>query len=322
MTRHRNRARGFSLIELMVALLLSAFVLMAVVGLFNQSKVNQVQNEQIARMQENGRYALRLIARDIGMAGYFGGLLSTTGVTVTATPGTDCNAGWMVDMEPAIEFHDDVTASAYTCIDSADILDGTDVIATKRVADNADRSAVIDPATGSLSISGNLNANAIYLKTNGDDAQLFETAGGVDNGPEPPDNASAFDTRQYYPQILYVAPDFTLRRQTLKQDDMTEQTLVDGIEDVQVEFGVDGSDADLAADYYQPDPTNAEILDSVTARIYVLVRSTDPIAGYVNDKTYNLGTKVVPPFNDGYYRRVYSRTVAIRNSDKLKMQAM
>lgn len=318
MTTTLHRERGFSLIELMVSLLLASFVLIAVVGLFNQSKGNQVQNEQIARMQENGRYAVRLIARNIAMAGYYGGLLVTSGVSQESPlGGTDCNTDWMLEMEPSIEFENDATASPYDCIDDADIMPDTDMIATKRVSDNADR---VSSTTGVM--SGSLNPGAIYLKTNGDDGALFDASGGTDNGPEPPTAGSPFDIRQYYAEILYVSPEFTLMRQTLVGDDMTEQTLVDGIQDIQVEFGIDGTDTDVAADYYEPDPDAVELLDAVTARIYVLVRSVDPVAGYVNDKTYNLGTTTVGPFNDAYYRRVYSTTAGIRNSAKLKLQAL
>jgi type IV pilus assembly protein PilW len=54
----------------------------------------------------------------------------------------------------------------------------------------------------------------------------------------------------------------------------------------------------------------------------LLVRSVEPVVGYVNDKTYDLGGEIVGPFNDAFYRRVYSTTVQIRNSPKLKFRIM
>jgi type IV pilus assembly protein PilW len=59
----------------------------------------------------------------------------------------------------------------------------------------------------------------------------------------------------------------------------------------------------------------------VTARIFLLVRSINPVTGYVNDKTYNLGSKTIAAKNDAFYRRVYSTTVQLRNSEKLQMSA-
>jgi type IV pilus assembly protein PilW len=313
------RAGGFSLIELMISLLLASFVLIAVVGLFNQSKGNQVQNEQIARMQENGRYALRLVARDLGLSGYWGGIIDPSLIDVSgASKGTDClgGSGWMFDRDKSLELENDATASPYTCIDDDDILDGTDVIGIKRVADNADRYA----RTSVSSVLGSTNVGAIYLKVNGQDGALYNASGTADDGPTA--IPKPFQSRQLYPEIFYVSPTFTLMRQTLVDDDMVAQPVIDGIENLQIEFGVDGTDTDVAPDYYTADPDSADVLDSVTARVYILVRSLEPIAGYVNDKTYNLGSTTVGPFNDAYYRRVYTTTVPLRNASKLKLQAI
>jgi len=49
--------KGFSIVELMIAMLLSLLLLSGTVSLFEQSKRNYLQDEQVARMQENGRYA-------------------------------------------------------------------------------------------------------------------------------------------------------------------------------------------------------------------------------------------------------------------------
>jgi len=84
---------------------------------------------------------------------------------------------------------------------------------------------------------------------------------------------------------------------------------------------VDGNDLDLAPDYYTPDPDGTELGNAVSARIFLLVRSLNQVTGYVNDKTYNLGSKVIEPSNDAFYRRVYSTTVQLRNSEKLQMSS-
>ena len=92
----QRRQYGLSLIELMVSLLLSALVLLGVVVLFQQSKTSALQDEQVARMQENGRYALRVLSRELAMMNYFGGMIDTeTDPLVLDTDqlsiGTDCN---------------------------------------------------------------------------------------------------------------------------------------------------------------------------------------------------------------------------------------
>ena len=51
----------------------------------------------------------------------------------------------------------------------------------------------------------------------------------------------------------------------------------------------------------------------VTARIHVLARSKEPSPGYVDAKTYALGSTTLGPFNDGYKRHVFSATVRLNN---------
>ena len=77
--------------------------------------------------------------------------------------------------------------------------------------------------------------------------------------------------------------------------------------------GID-TDSDGYANAYTGTPTAVQLAAAVTARVYVLVRTQTTIAGYVNDKTYRLGGATVGPFNDGFYRRVYTSTVVLRNT--------
>ena len=65
----RQRPRGFTLIELMISLTLGLLVLAAISTIFvNTGKTNREQTA-LARMQENGRFALSRISADLRMAG-------------------------------------------------------------------------------------------------------------------------------------------------------------------------------------------------------------------------------------------------------------
>src|SRR4051794_24843321 len=68
---HNNR-RGFSLVELLVAMGLSLILLAGVATMFASSRGSYETNERLARLEENGRFALDTIARDIRSAGYLG----------------------------------------------------------------------------------------------------------------------------------------------------------------------------------------------------------------------------------------------------------
>ncbi|MDO9617654.1 MAG: prepilin-type N-terminal cleavage/methylation domain-containing protein [Pseudomonas sp.] len=105
---------GFSLIELMVAILIGSLLIIGVTELFNSSFRSGLSNTELAKMQENGRIALEVIGADARRAGYRGctaadqtlslgsnGTLPDDAVTSTATtnvtfrfaaPGSGCEA--------------------------------------------------------------------------------------------------------------------------------------------------------------------------------------------------------------------------------------
>ena len=64
--------RGFSLIELMVAMTLGLILMGGVISIFQSTKVTYNTNEKTARLQENGRVALDFLTHDLRSAGYLG----------------------------------------------------------------------------------------------------------------------------------------------------------------------------------------------------------------------------------------------------------
>lgn len=62
--------RGLTLIEIMVALVLSLFLIAGVIQLFLGSKQTYRFHDALSRLQENGRFALDSMTRDIRMAGF------------------------------------------------------------------------------------------------------------------------------------------------------------------------------------------------------------------------------------------------------------
>ncbi len=63
---------GFSLIELMVAMLIGLLVLAGVIQVVLNSKRSFLDNQEVAFIQDNTRYALDIIAKDIRSSGYKG----------------------------------------------------------------------------------------------------------------------------------------------------------------------------------------------------------------------------------------------------------
>jgi len=313
-----SRQSGFTISELMISLGLGIAIVTGAVNIFIQNNRSALQDEQISIMMDNGRFVMRLMSRELAMAGFWGKYLdvATIGEHGSVTIGTDCGApleDWTMDLQ-GLELLSNATAVStalnFQCLPALRMVPGADILAVKRVADNP-------------TDDGDIENGQMYLRTNGAGAQMY--LGGA--AGTPPALGGTESNWAYLPTIFYIR-DYsvtvgdglpTLCRAFLVPDsspDMTNQCLVDGIEDMQVELGVD-DDRDFVADYYTGAPTAAELADAVSARVYVLARSIDEVPNYTNDKTYRLGAKVVAPANDGFYRRVFSSTVVLRNPTNL-----
>lgn len=93
--------RGVSLIELMIALALGAFLMLGLVRIFSASRTAYQLSEGVSRVQENGRFAIDFIQRDLRMVGHMGCVndqahLQNAGalrnhVPIGATPGSGVN---------------------------------------------------------------------------------------------------------------------------------------------------------------------------------------------------------------------------------------
>lgn len=70
--RFQHAQRGLSLIELMISLVISAAVIAGSVQVLVSSKRNYLDQDEVSFIQNNLRYAMDLIGRDVRMAGYMG----------------------------------------------------------------------------------------------------------------------------------------------------------------------------------------------------------------------------------------------------------
>ncbi len=87
-----NTQKGFTLVELMIALTIGLILLLVIGTVFSSSRQAFRVQEDNARIQENGRFALEIIGRSIKQAGHaeipFTGLkVAFTGVPIAGTDG-------------------------------------------------------------------------------------------------------------------------------------------------------------------------------------------------------------------------------------------
>ncbi|QKT04350.1 PilW family protein [Ectothiorhodospiraceae bacterium 2226] len=68
----RTRQAGVSLVEILIALTLSLILMAGVLQVLSHTKRTYTLQDALARVQENGRFAIEVLGRDLRMAGYLG----------------------------------------------------------------------------------------------------------------------------------------------------------------------------------------------------------------------------------------------------------
>jgi hypothetical protein len=321
----RRRQGGLSLVELMISIVLGLLIVSAVIGVYLESKRNYAAEEEAARMQENGRFALNLLQRELMMAGFFGGTLEAQDVTPVAVT-TDCAAtDWALDPRIPLEFVNNHSGNAnpqtssgttLTCLGGDTVEADTDVLTIKRTAGEPSLRRAL-PAPG-LGTSVDAQWYLRFVNYGDEIAWAKISPAAIAALPSPALGLAYWEafTRIFYVRAFSEAAGDgipTLCEWSLIEDAMESRCLVEGIEDMQVEFGID-TNVDGVADRYLAAPTALEIETAVVARVYLLVRSLQELTDYQNTKTYQLGSKAVAAKNDGFMRRVFTTTVQIRNA--------
>lgn len=319
--RYSYPAPGFSLIELMIAMLIGLLIVLGVTTLFLESKQNYRHGEMLARMQEDARFVIDEMVDDIALAGFWSDLFDPSAIFVDNEIGlaSDCGDGstaWMYRTVEAMLAFDDNTASAgidsqFECVNGSVLMPLTDALMVKHV----------EPA--SMEQKGEaLAAGQVYLLSNGAIGLLYE------NKPFTPDIAvpAPRENWRYAPRLYFVRNFFsapgdnipTLCRFQLAYEGgspaMKEECLAPGVESLQVEFGID-SDFDGIANRYVSGPSATLVADNriATVRLHLLMRSLLPDPSYVDRKTYRLGNRPAYLPGDHHHRRSYTTTIMLRN---------
>jgi type IV pilus assembly protein PilW len=317
MPRKLTLQAGLSLVELMVAMLISLFLTAGIFSMFSMSSSNVTTTSQFNQLQENGRIALAIIERDISQLGFTGDITGTDFVvgvnaTISATAVTnDCvgagaNNASFPNNQPAHfrrlwGYEAGVSGENITCITPKS---ATDVIQLKRLV-------------GPSVLAAGMNATRYYAASTANQIEIF-------NGNAVPPALQNSRIWEYQHHIYFIENDGDipiLKRRTLSIGNgmNNDEQLVEGIENMRILYGFD-NDGDDTADSYMPvQNVTALMWDNelfqrlVSLRIYLLVRSARKDNSYTNDVTYTLGDKTITPLNDNYRRKVVSTTLVLEN---------
>lgn len=313
--------KGVSLIELMIALAIGLVIVGAATLAFIGANQTRTEIDKTSRQYENGRYALQLLTNELRLAGFWGDFFADGGYAI-AEPANPCNIstalelGWntaAATYPPHIRGWDNASPECNGMVRRADtdvILvrhAGTDVIATSELGGYSNNillqmsRCTADNATGPLVKLGSTGAAGFTYKK-----KMTGDAAGVCSGTA--------DLRRLLTYIYFVDTDAILHRLEVAADNTwSDVKLVDGIEELQIEYDVDTSGDGIPDTLDQLATGVAGWADVMSATVYVLARNTETTSGHADAKTYQLGARTVAAKNDGYKRHVYAQKVYFPN---------
>jgi type IV pilus assembly protein PilW len=323
--------RGFTLVELMVGMALGLLVLAVATAVFVNVSGTRHDTVRVGRQIENGRYAVQLLADDLVNAGYFGEFDPRLVGLPGATP-DPCSID-VAKMKTELMVHVQGYGPAETkptCI--TDVRPNTSVVAVRRVATCVAGEANCDPVTaGDVYFQSSLCNTELAAPQLADRYSVAAAPGASGTFALTRRNcATTASLRRYVMNIYFVANNNntgdgipTLKRAELANGAFTVVPLVEGIENLQVEYGLDTS-GDGAPDVLTVDPGSyggcaaaacyvAHWANVMTARVHVLSRTTEPTPGHKDVKTFTLGPVTVAAANDSLKRHAYSETVRMNN---------
>jgi type IV pilus assembly protein PilW len=331
MNRHnKQRQYGFTLIEIMVALLIGLFLAAGVVQVFVSTKgTNRVQ-ENLSRMQENARFAMSFLSSDIRQAGFSGGVCGDRGATRIAVNHIDSSAA-------IYQFKGDASNAALGGIEGGGL--NPDTIIINRIpslgtgipliapfATDVSASLFVDAsagiAEGSIILVTDCNYQDIFQVTNNPagtgELQHNTVGGGVVPANKTDGLSNVYGNSDS--RIYVIAPnaggvpaiEYSIATDGNGVPGLVQGTnqLVANIENMQILYGqrLGGGET-----YYVPADEVSDMEEVVSVRVSLLARSSDDfVATAPQTYFYNFdGTSTAAP--DNRLRKVYTSTLTVRN---------
>lgn len=332
--------KGFSIIELMVAMVLGLLILGGAISMLSTNKRIYSTQEMMSRLQENARFGTEILIRDIRMAGYSGCSDSISDVLNHVNGASDDDD--MFNFENAVEGSE--SAGNWQPSNSSggvsDIVANTDAISVRYLNPlGISISSPMPNVSAELKVTsvGNLQDGDVIAVSDCDSADIMQltavqTASSHlqhNTGTGTPGNATKNLQKKYGTDAQVV--NFISRRYYIgtganggpslfrTHNEGTPVELIEGVEQMQLLYGVDTSGNQIANTYV--DAATVSSWDNVVSvRLSLLYRTVEENHRIDADTaTHTLlggtgnGGITVSNVGDNRRRRVFTTTIQIRN---------
>jgi type IV pilus assembly protein PilW len=343
--RNKTHQNGFSIIEMMISITIGLIILAGLTAIFISNSRARTEIERANRQIENGRYALQLLSDDVRLAGYYAEF-DPSGLTSPGALPDPCVSG-LLALRDGLPLHVqgyDNASTIPSCL--SDVKPNTDILVIRRTSTCEAGIGDCDPVATNLvpyfqaSLCSNPTQLNFPIVGNSSYLGHFYV---LDTNPanltlNKRDCTTIAALHRYRTHIYFIANNNkpgdgipTLKRAELGIDPATGSLgfpivpLVDGIENLQLQYGIDSPTVDGTPDSYNAAPASVNDWRAVVSiKINLLARNTEATAGYNTTapsitKTYTLGYDasgapiIVGPFPDSFKRHAYQSEVRVNN---------
>lgn len=335
----RNKLKGFSIVELMIAMALTLLLGIGIFQVFSANQSTARLTQALSSVQEVGRLSGELIARDIRNTDYWGCAGDVASVHVGLNPGYDKDA-YDFSNRRALSGSDNVAPG--TQVDSTyEVVAGTDIIEIRSLIGGGASNDKSMPLTSSalfVDKGTSFKEGQIIAVSDCQASDVFQvtsvhTSGGKDHlnhngGSGSPGNASNKLSKRYDKGARVMNPSYRtyfisknadkVPRLMMRDQSGQASEVADWVEDLQFEYGVD-TNSDGAVDLFAnaktiKDSTTYSFDDvlSIQATIRVASNMTDVVEKNIA-YTWNGGKTLDADTDLGRLRREFTTTASIRS---------
>ncbi len=178
--------RGFSLVEMMIAMTIGLMITAGLVTIFANTSNSQAEMRRSSQQIENGRYAMDVLSQDFQVTGYFGSYRKITAPAVAPDPCSvtlsDLQASINLPIQayqaPSLTADPTLPASCAAYLPAGNLANGSDVVVIRR-ADTQYLQVNLAPPAAYLAANPTVLAPQVapagqtYIQTNPSSADIY-----------------------------------------------------------------------------------------------------------------------------------------------------
>ncbi|MEE9424296.1 MAG: PilW family protein [Methylococcales bacterium] len=326
-----KKQAGLTMLEILIVMGLSVVLLSGLVEIvLAHQQTNRLQ-KGLSEIQANGRFAIDYLRMDLRRAGYAGclsgGLANADSQLTTATA-----AGYQTALVEDNSYEQSFSSSSPGA--NSDSIQVTSALGSgANLTTNMASELVAIQVTG----GSDIKKDSVVVISNCEDGDLFyvtkitDTSGSGDfddcaaagsscllEHTVGANNQSASLSKRYQTDAIVFPLQsrvYSIRTETGYENSLQVNgagKLIEGIENMQILYGEDGTDVDLVADYYVPLDEVVDISNVVSLKISMLMRSSEDNLSHEAMK-YDFSGSANLTGPDKRLRKVFNTTIALRN---------